>query len=172
MANSDIKIKWVREDHPAAGWLGSFGEKLTGQDSEGTWGCDSETGNCQYLTAQSKNNPDKFGEDEVKTIAEEMNQICYKLGDCGGKTNWIGAYTEDGYAGYFNNKRLAGAGGAEVITKTKTNTAQAAGAIAGTSGTGTTDKTNANLDALSKIGGQVVKTSLVGNLIKWVGGQE
>lgn len=169
LANSDIKIKWTRTDQPL---------KFYGQ-SKGDWSCDSVTGNCQYLTDKSKNNPDAFGENEVKTIASEMNKICANLGDCGGKTNWIGAYTDDGYAGYFNNKRLAGSGGAEVITPSKATSNSATGTAAtGTPAATGTDTASSTLNAASQLGslgsggttGKVVKTDITGNLIKWITG--
>ena len=59
-----------------------------------------------------------------------MNEICYKLGDCGGYINWQNKYTEDGYAAYFNEKRVAGAGGSEILEKEKKATTS-------TTGTGT-----------------------------------
>lgn len=57
---------------------------------------------------------------EAKTWAKEMNEFCYRLGDCGGYINWLGAYTEEGYAAYLGQKRVAGSGGAKIKEAEKT----------------------------------------------------
>lgn len=49
---------------------------------------------------------------------DEMNGICIALGDCGGHVNFIGEYTEDGYAAYYNNLRIAGGGGGRYMDET------------------------------------------------------
>ncbi len=65
--------------------------------------------NCEYTTEEGR-----------EKWAEEMNQICVSLGDCGGHSNWIGKYTEDGFAAYYEQQRFAGSGGAEKLEKTDT----------------------------------------------------
>lgn len=59
---------------------------------------------------------------EAKVWANDMNQICLRLGDCGGYVNWQNKYTEEGYAAYLDYKRVAGSGGSEIQEKPKTAT--------------------------------------------------
>ncbi len=57
----------------------------------------------------------KEGETKEKreAWAEQMNDVCISLGDCGGYVNYIGEETDDGYALYYQGKRQSGAGGAK-----------------------------------------------------------
>jgi len=66
-------------------------------------------------------------DEEAAAWAKDMNAICANLGDCGGKTNWVGVYTEDGYAAYKDRKRVARAGGSEILESSSTKTTTGAG---------------------------------------------
>jgi len=77
---------------------------------------------------------------EAKKWANDMNQICFKLGDCGGYSNFLGKSTTDGYAAYLNNKRIAGLGGSEVL---ETKTTAKATTTTGTQNTGTSNANSA-----------------------------
>jgi hypothetical protein len=37
--------------------------------------------------------------------AEQMNVVCTSVGDCGGYTNWVGKYSDDGYSWKVDNKK-------------------------------------------------------------------
>lgn len=58
--------------------------------------------NCEFETEEGRNE-----------WAQQMNDICASLGDCGGHVNWAGEKTDDGYAAYWEEQRFAGSGGAE-----------------------------------------------------------
>ena len=125
--NSKLTVKWEKTTHPAM--LKFLQPLLGGEDS--SWQC---VENCQYASGEN------LTDAEMKSWASEMNEICYKLGDCGGYNNWIGAYTDNGYAAYYNNKRVAGSGGAEVLETNKKTTATATN----TGNTNTNTQTNSN----------------------------
>lgn len=114
MANAKTTFKWERTKYP----LKLFGDKET------DWKCqDKENMNCHYLSEEENYDPDKFAKDSdtMDAWARDMNNICYQLGDCGGYINFAGVYTEEGYAAYFENERVAGAGGAEILETTSGN---------------------------------------------------
>jgi len=111
--NAALTVKWERTKKPLAFW-----------QSAGDWVC---VENCQYAKS------DTMTDEEMQAWAKDMNEICYKLGDCGGYINWVNQYTDNGYAAYYNNKRVAGSGGQEIIEKGKT-----------TSGSSTTSPTLSN----------------------------
>jgi len=114
IGNSAITIKWEKTKHPL---VPGFLEGILGTKNEEEPQC---TQNCQYLTEEDKNN-ENISQATVEKWAQEMNGICYKLGDCGGYINWVGTYTDGGYAAYFNNRRLAGSGGAQILEATTTS---------------------------------------------------
>jgi len=116
LGNSKLTVKWKKVDK-------LWPYKAT------NWEC---VENCQYVTSTSVDkDSDPTTTLEGTSWASEMNNICYRLGDCGGYINWQGKYTEEGFAAYKNNKRIAGSGGAEVLEAEKKT-------AAGTSGTTTT----------------------------------
>lgn len=90
-----------------------FLRKTTVAGGDEDWKCKGEintqkTDICQYFTYGEEielTNPEGFG--------KEMNKICSSLGDCGSKENFIGVSTEEGYAVYYDGKRVAGKGGTE-----------------------------------------------------------
>ncbi len=96
-------------------------------------------------------------EAEVQAIATDMNGICSTLGDCGGKTNWVGQYTDDGYAAYLLNKRLAGSGGAEVLESDSSSNAAMSTATTGSTGTSGSDiaSTATAVSTLANTAGQI-----------------
>jgi hypothetical protein len=129
-------------------------------NDEVDWQCKE---NCQYVT---KTRVDK-DEDPRKYIdadawARDMNSLCYKLGDCGGYVNWIGAYTDEGFAAYKDSQRIAGSGGSQIQEKEKTTTQTSGKSTAGNTGTSTGSSGNAG-DVLSAVSSA---TSGTGNIIK------
>ncbi len=72
---------------------------------------------CKYFTADKLTDPEG--------LAKEFNTVCSQLGDCGENKNWIGNKgSGDGYALYYSGERVAGSGGAEVLTEQPSVTAQ------------------------------------------------
>ncbi len=136
MGNAKVTFKWTRETRPAAGWL-NLGE-VFGIDEEENWVCNNTA--CRTYVSAAKQKNANITEAETEAWAEDMNQICYQLGDCGGYINYIGVSTEDGYAAYLNNRRVAGSGGSEIITPTTTTTGTtgtaASGSTSGASSSG------------------------------------
>jgi hypothetical protein len=122
MGNAAVTVKWNKTEKPLKFWESSDG-----------WEC---VENCQYSKG------DSLTDEEVASWGNEMNQICYKLGDCGGYINWLGKYTDDGFAAYFNGKRKAGSGGSEIQETKKTtqtfNNPKTSSSKSSSSNTGTT----------------------------------
>jgi len=137
--NAKLTVKFKKTKYP----LKIFGTRET------AWHCDESFGNCQYLTEEDERNAN-ISVESAKKWAEDMNEICYSLGDCGGYINWLGVRTEDGYAAYQNGKRILGAGGAEILEKekktTQQSTAQSQGATSGVTG-------KFIVDLIKKLGG-------------------
>ena len=103
LGNTKAVIKWKKV------------EKLWPFKSE-EWQCDNEE--CtKYISDPSA---ETITDADAQKFASDMNEICYRLGDCGGYVNWLGAYTEDGFAAYLDSKRIAGSGGAEIIEAAST----------------------------------------------------
>jgi len=141
LGNTNVVIQWNKTVRPAS--IKGL-EFLTGE-REGDWECGNDA--CfRYVGAENAH----FGEIDkasVKAIGSDMNEICTMLGDCGGKNNWAGKYTDSGYATYYYNQRISGSGGAEVLEKTATKSATTTGTTTGTtksSGTNNVENT-ANL---------------------------
>lgn len=122
--NAKITFKWTKSTRPAD-FLNLFGK-------EGSWSCDQTTGNCQYLSDADNKNAN-ISQEAVNQWATDMNNICYQLGDCGGYINWQQKYTDDGYAAYKDQKRVAGSGGAEILEATKKTTGTASGSSSSSS---------------------------------------
>ncbi len=114
--NAVITVKWEKIDKPLQFWQKS-----------GDWEC---VENCQYADGEGISN------ESAKTWASEMNSICYKLGDCGGYVNWVGKYTEEGFAAYFNKLRIAGSGGAERLETKKTTSSNFSNPVSSGSSSG------------------------------------
>jgi hypothetical protein len=110
LGNAKLTIKWTKVVKPAD-WLHLFGSE--------DWVCDQATGNCQYVSGS------EITVEEGSAWAEDMNKICSTLGDCGGKVNWQGVYTEDGFAAYQDQERIAGSGGAKIKEAEKKTTTAA-----------------------------------------------
>jgi hypothetical protein len=108
LGNAKVTIKWEKKEKPVD-WLGLFG-------GDGDWECANDE--CKKYDKDPKQA--KITDEEAKAWAGDMNEICYRLGDCGGYVNWKGKYTDDGYAAYNDGKRLAGSGGSEILEKQKT----------------------------------------------------
>jgi hypothetical protein len=109
MANAKITLKWKQEKAPLKFW-GNEEEK--GEE----WRC---VNGCEYLSEEAKKDPKKVNEEDIKKLSKEFNEVCIRLGDCGGYINWLEEYTEEGYAAYYNGERKAGSGGAEILEKEK-----------------------------------------------------
>ncbi len=134
LGNLKVVVAFNRITRPAD-WFDFFGKK---ED----WGCGNEA--CTKYVSKANEELGKISEAEVIKIAQDMNNICTTLGDCGGKNNWVGRYTDDGYAAYLLNQRLAGSGGAEVLEDTPNKNA---GAATGASGTGTSSSSGSGTSA-------------------------
>jgi hypothetical protein len=93
-------------------------EKRMWPFNDEAWQCANDE--CERYDKDPANS--EISDDEAKVLAEDMNEICFKLGDCGGYINWQGKYTEEGYAAYVNYKRVAGSGGSEVLEQPKVAT--------------------------------------------------
>jgi hypothetical protein len=147
LADAAVKVKWVKTRKPLKFW--------DREERVGEWTC---IYNCQYAPDESTvgNQSPKITESGVEEWADEMNEICYKLGDCGGYINFAGEYTDDGYAAYYNNKRMAGSGGAEILEKKPENNLATSRSGLDSSGTGSSgasdiDKLNAGLQTTNQI---------------------
>jgi hypothetical protein len=105
LGNAKITIKWVMEKR-----MWPFNDEA--------WQCANEECTA-YIKDPAEGN---VNAEDAKAWATDMNQICYKFGDCGGYINWQNQYTENGYAAYVDYKRIAGSGGSEVLEKPKAST--------------------------------------------------
>ncbi|MDP1728601.1 MAG: hypothetical protein Q8L27_00170 [archaeon] len=120
LGNTKVTLKWEKQVRPAD-FLKIFG-------GDGEWVCANDE--CERY--DSDPSAHTISDAEAQTIANDLNAICSYLGDCGGKSNFVGKSTDDGYAAYVNNERVAGSGNAEVIEKvpaavtTTTNPAKSA----------------------------------------------
>jgi len=108
LANAKLTVKFTKETKPLAFW-----------ESSGDWQCDQDWGNCQYVSDEDEANAE-ISESSAKSWAKSMNEICYRLGDCGSYINWLNKKTDDGYAAYKDGERIAGLGGSEILEKAKT----------------------------------------------------
>ncbi len=108
VGNAKLTVKWTKVKR-----MWPFNDEA--------WKCDQTFGNCQYVTDEIQN----ISTEEAKNWANEMNAICYKLGDCGGYINWNNVYTDEGFAAYSNNVRVAGSGGAKILEAGKTGNGSA-----------------------------------------------
>jgi hypothetical protein len=115
LGNAKITFKWTRTDKMDTNPLSFF------SIDKGDWKCDNSNNNCHYLASEDNKNAN-ISTASAENWAEEMNEICYKLGDCGGYVNWVGEETDDGYAAYLGQKRVAGAGGSKIIEKASSTT--------------------------------------------------
>ena len=120
LGNSKLSIKFEKTEKPLKFW--------DEEEQDPDWECDESWGNCQYLSEEDEKKG-RISEEAVKEWAKDMNKICITLGDCGGYINWLGRYTDDGFAAYLNNERVAGSGGSEILEQEKKQT--------GVAGTGT-----------------------------------
>jgi hypothetical protein len=154
LGNAQVTFKWIKTTRPAD-FFNLFGK-------EEDWKCDEETGNCQYLSDEDIKNA-QISDDAVKSWSSDMNGICYQLGDCGGYINYVGKYTEDGFASYKDGKRVAGSGGSEILEQPKTTTT-ANTALGGQRPTATTaDTVTSGLNAASGLANTFGGT---GNIVK------
>lgn len=161
VGNAKVTFVWAKETHPAAGWL-NLGE-LMGIEKEGDWACNNSA--CLTYVPKEKQKNANITADEAKAWAVDMNEICYQLADCGGYINFIGASTEDGYAAYLNNKRIAGSGGSEVITPIKKATTST-----GTS-SGTTGTTSSQASTGQQLGAAATGISQIGSATQTLTGK-
>jgi hypothetical protein len=149
--NAKVEFKWVKSTKPLAFW-----------ESSPSWECEESTGNCQYLSDDDIKNAE-LSQSSIDRWSSDMNDICYQLGDCGGYINYLGKYTEDGYAAYKDGERVAGSGGAEILEKTKTTTSSS-GAIGGQRQTPSLGDAASSIDsATSALGG--INAKVTGNVI-------
>jgi len=149
LGNGALTVTYEKTERPAD-WLG-----LWGDDKE--WTCKGvvttydgneyvETQSCELMKTK----------EAMNKWAMEMNNICYSLGDCGGYTNWIGEYTEEGFAAYNVSTRFAGSGGAKILGKNTSagtaaqQTTTGTGANSGTSGT---SNSGTGLETVSQVAG-------------------
>jgi hypothetical protein len=157
--NSKITFKWTKVTKPLMFFSGS--------EQKGEWSCDQTTGNCQYMTNDDEKNAN-LSQATIDRWSDDMNQICYTLGDCGGYINWVGQYTDDGFASYTDGRRVAGSGGAEILEASKTVQTAATNAIGGTRASATTATTGTNTGGLFGTGlgatGNVVKDMIKSKL--------
>lgn len=124
IGTTTVTIKWQKKEKPLAFW-----------EDEPDWECIDK---CQYADQTSvpgNEDPAKFINAEA--FASEMNAVCLKLGDCGGYVNFINRYTDDGYAAYYLNRRIAGSGGAEVLQYYGTSNSSTTTSTTSSSTTGT-----------------------------------
>ena len=156
--NVKVSFNWEQTTHPAmiGGSLGKLISGLTGtKDSE--WGCanGTEGDTCRIYIAEADWSKANITDDAIKKWSADMNVFCGNLGDCGGKANFLGASTDNGYATYHGQLRVAGSGGAKIIEKAKTatTTSTAATGTSSTAATGTSSTgTSSTSSALSTIG--------------------
>ncbi|MBM3247519.1 hypothetical protein FJZ17_03205 [Candidatus Pacearchaeota archaeon] len=144
--NADITIKWKKTEKPLVFW--------DDEEQDGEWECKQ---NCQYVLSRrlsGNEQPDKFI--NYQAWANEMNNICFKFGDCGGYINFLGEYTDEGYAAYYNNRRIAGSGGAEVIQSTA-NTSTTASATTPTFTNPSSSGTSTSSSGVSGFSGLAIK---------------
>lgn len=107
--NAKLTFVWTKTKHPLA--FGFLKDILNVEDE--VWTCNNSA--CVKYIPESRWSEANVTEAGVKAWAKDMNEICYKLGDCGGYYNWLGKYTDDGYAAYRDNQRVAGSGGAKTL---------------------------------------------------------
>ena len=122
IGDSKLEIKLTKTTKPLAFWT-----------SSGEWECQGLAYGDQYDKSycQLFESPEKMQE-----WASEMNSICYSLGDCGGYINWIGTYTQEGFAAYNNSIRFAGSGSSKILGKNNSaGTAAQQTTATGTTGT-------------------------------------
>jgi hypothetical protein len=103
------------------------------------------TGPCELMKSKEK----------MLEWANEMNSICYSLGDCGGYTNWIGEYTEEGFAAYNISTRFAGSGGSKIMgknTSSSSSSSSFSSSNSNSSSGGTTDS-GTGLETVSQVAG-------------------
>jgi hypothetical protein len=143
IGSADVTIKWKKEEKPLAFW-----------EDDAVWTCIDK---CEYVerkTVSGDEDPAKFIDSQG--YANDMNEICYKLGDCGGYINFVGKYTDDGYAAYYNNRRVAGSGGAEIL-QSSTNSSSAASATTPAFTNPSSSGTSSALSGIANLAGNVVK---------------
>ncbi len=144
LGNAKLSVQFTRVTYP----LKIFGQQKT------EWTCDQSVGNCQYVTAQDIAST-KISDESAKNWASAMNEFCANLGDCGEKSNYVGVSTDQGYAAYHGQQRVAGSGGPEIIEATPgangTTTASSASSSASTN-------TAANIAQVTQASTGVVNT--------------
>lgn len=161
--NAKVTFKWIKTTRPAD-FLNLFGKN-------GDWSCDETTGNCQYMSAEDLNSA-SLSQGTIDSWTSDMNNICYQLGDCGGYINYLGKYTEDGFAAYSDGKRVAGSGGSEILEAAKkTTTSSTSAAVGGTTGvsgasTGTTSNTGTGTSGLGGLLGLTAGVTTTGNVVR------
>ena len=112
--NVKANFIWVKTEHPLM--LGFLKKPLGAEDT--AWTCNNSA--CtRYIPNAEDQARGNITSPEAKEWAVDMNEICYRIGDCGGYYNWLGVYTDDGYAAYLDNKRVAGSGGAKTLEASK-----------------------------------------------------
>jgi hypothetical protein len=103
MGNVKATFMWSKTTHPL---------KIGGSSED--WECNNSV--CKrYIPSASDQARGNISESDAQNWAADMNEVCYRLGDCGGYYNWLGIYTDDGYAAYLDNQRVAGSGGAKTL---------------------------------------------------------
>jgi len=151
VGNAIMKVTYEKTERPAD-WLGLWGD-------DDKWKCKGvittydgneyvEAGSCDIMGSLEKMNQ----------WANEMNGICYSLGDCGGYINWIGDYTEEGFAAYNASTRFAGSGGSRILGKnnsaaTSTQQTTTGTGTSGSSSTGGTSNSGTGLETVSQVAG-------------------
>jgi hypothetical protein len=156
VGDSVLKIKYIKTERPAD-FL-----KLYGDDSD--WEClglaygdKYDSSYCALFQSSEK----------MKEWASEMNSICYSLGDCGGYTNWIGVYTQEGFAAYNNSLRFAGSGSSQILGRNySAGTAAQQTTTTGSSGSSasTTDSLVSGTQAVSSVASTV--GSFTGDVVR------
>jgi len=150
MGNAIMTITYEKTERPAD-FIG-----LWGDDKD--WQCKGVVTNYndnEYVEASScdiMTSPEKMDQ-----WANEMNGICYSLGDCGGYINWIGEYTDEGFAAYNVSTRFAGSGSSKILGKNNSAGTTTQKTTTGTSGdsTSTIDKATSGLNSAGNVASTV-----------------
>ena len=181
IGNAKLVVNFQRTKRPfiPGGAVGEVIEDIVGEERKEDWECaDGIDGDsCRIYLSKQDIKKAKISEEAVQQWAEDMNNICFKLGDCGGYINWQGKYTDDGFVAYLGQSRVAGSGGSKIKEKTKPQTGTGGTPSfvpGGSSGTGsssgassTADKVAAGASAVNSAGNLLSSTSnVIKDLIK------
>lgn len=127
-------FNWTKQQKP---W------SLSHTERQGEWTCNNTE--CKTFVPKNEWSAGNVTDAEAKAWAVDINKICYTLGDCGGYVNWLNVYTDDGFAAYRDNRRIAGSGGPEILTSNTTTTSSSSTAASTTSTSSSASSTASNI---------------------------